>query len=322
MKDLIYQNVDICPICAGVNIKFFSFGSSNPDLHQLLGNEIAHSSWWHCSDCNHVFLNPRFSDSIEARLYGPESLYRIYSIGERTVEEYLETIDNTIGNQLVHLGHLRTLEKILSRIGSNIGVNALDFGAGFGAASSAFKKIGMNYMGYEFDEFCLAIAKRYSRNVVKKINSDYKFDFAYSAQVFEHISSPTKAILDMAELVKIGGYAFINVPTHQYKIFPPANIGMGGIRCLNWGHVQSYSKESIESLVCSTQKFKLVDVWFDGFDVNCLAQRVDINLNNSISTKINYNKEIFRFNIARFLFAPMHKLLSKFRQFLRNIVKA
>ena len=59
-------------------------------LFELFNEKPINSKWSHCFNCNHVFLNPKFSKEIERNLYGEESIYRKYSIGDKTLNEYLE----------------------------------------------------------------------------------------------------------------------------------------------------------------------------------------------------------------------------------------
>lgn len=316
-----YRSLDMCPICFGPHIRFFSFGQENADLHRLLGTVVQRSSWWRCTDCNHVFLNPRFSDELESRLYGPESLYRVFSIGEMTIDEYLRTIDNTIGTQAVHAGHLKNLKDIIRRTGTSLGDNVLDFGAGFGAASSAFKKIGIQYLGYEFDDFCLEIARRLNRNVVRDVVENNRFSLVYSAQVFEHIGFPTQAMKRVSDFLEVDGYAYINVPTHQFGLFPPRNIGMGGVNCMNWGHVHSYTKESLTQLIEATGDLVVVDIWMRGFDVHCLAKKRAVQIRPSRKRARQRPFEVTRFRVAKGIFSPLHRGYLRFKEAIKSAIR-
>lgn len=269
-----FENIPTCPICNGSSISFFANGASNKELFAMLNIPNAKSSWSHCGDCNHVFLNPKFSRSIEDRLYGKESIYRKHSLGGQTLQAYLETIDNTAFNKgAVHHGHKRNIDKILEVIELKSNSTIMDFGAGFGAASSAFIFKGFQYFGFEIDSFCLGIARDLQRNIQSTVDNGRQFDLVYSSQVFEHISSPGNAIADMAKFAKNDGFVFINVPTHQFTLFPPRNLAKGGVWCMNWGHFHSYTLESLSCLIGGAGCLEVVASWYTNNDVNVLAKK-------------------------------------------------
>ena len=98
-----------CPIWDYSEVSFLITAKWNvhdKNLFDLLDLIYKLSEWWHCSCCNHVFLNPLFDQIIESRLYGNESIYRKYSIGDKSDTKYLQSIDNTIQTDIpVHLVH-------------------------------------------------------------------------------------------------------------------------------------------------------------------------------------------------------------------------
>lgn len=263
-----------CPVCESTSLNDFAKGLDNVELFEMLKLPSSPSSWSHCTNCNHVFLNPKFSKQVESRLYGEESIYRKYSIGNQTLPEYFATIDNTMADKnAVHGTHLYNINKIQEFMKLPAQSKILDFGAGFGAASSAFLHKKMDYQGYEFDEFCLKIANEQGRNVKKSVDKKPDYDLVYSAQVFEHISKPAGAVRDLVDFAKEGACVFINVPTHQYTIVPPENLANGGHLCMNWGHFHSYALESLKYLMEDTKNLEIVGTWFSNNDINVLARK-------------------------------------------------
>ena len=305
----ITEEIKNCPICEESTFSQFIEGHINKELFEFFDVKAIKSKWSHCVNCNHVFLNPKFSKEVEIKLYGEESIYRKYSIGNQSLNQYLQTIDNTIGKTgVIHKTHLNNIKKILKYIKLNEKPSVLDFGAGFGAASSAIINQGMIYQGYEMDNFCLDLALKFERNVKKNIENSSNFDLVYSSQVFEHISEPIDAIKNASNFIKMGGYLFINVPTHQYKLFPPKNWGDGGLNCMNWGHFHSYTLESLLYLAETTDSLEYVASWYSNGDINVIFKK-NKDVNKNLKFKYNTKNEIYKIKFAKLILNKIYKII-------------
>lgn len=312
--------INTCPLCGSADAQHLidSIWSKNDRyLLEMLEMEYVPASWAHCQVCNHLFLNPSFSASIENRLYGVESIYRKYSIAGRGDGEYLSEIDPTINNKsLLHAGHLRRLSRIKEILQLEKTV-CVDFGAGFGAAESAVTSLGWDYYGFEKDAWCLNKAQELGRKVKSNLPEAIGAggaDLVYSSQVFEHIKTPNEVAEVIRAILKPGGYIFIDVPTHAYTLSAVSSIDPGGLKCMNWGHYHSYTPESLAHLL-SSWGFAVVKVWLTGGDVNILAKKQEIfdpianaKLTPSYSTAMARLKiQMLRwiFNPTKFLFVGL-----------------
>lgn len=305
--------VENCPICESLCVEHLvssTWVKSDRQLLDMLGMKYIPASWAHCKECNHVFLNPSFSSEIEGRLYGSESLYRKYSRAGKTDEEYMLEIDPTINNKgTVHSGHLHRIQKIKKYLVQNKNIVCLDFGAGFGSAQSAVTAMGWTYYGLEKDAWCLEKAQDLGRQISDLIPEDIKqkgADLIYSAQVFEHIKTPAEVKSLIRSSLKEGGVLYINVPTHKYSIIDINTVDMGGLNCLNWGHFQSYSPESMSRLLLSWG-FVVCDVWISNGDLNIIAKKCndDIKLNFASAQKFSTSAEKIKIKLLYIVFWPM-----------------
>lgn len=298
---MVFENLSNCPLCVSEKICYLLESDYDTDrnLFDLLGVRYQKSKWWHCQSCNHVFLNPRFTVAIESRLYGKESLYRKYSMRGMSQESYLQLIDSTIGNaDSVHQGHANLLEKLFELVPKNEIRTILDFGAGFGAASSAIESFGYEYIGLELDDWCIAIAKTLKRNVDKlSKNENAKYDLIYTSQVFEHIQLPESVFEFLKNKLNTSGYLFINVPTHEWKKF--ANLSGAGLACMNWGHYHSYSSDSLKELLLRNG-FNVRHIWYRGGDISVLAQIMNKDVPQKHVRKVfSTNNALHRVNILK-----------------------
>ncbi len=268
-----------CPICDSEKIKPFaeSFWRGDRPLLDMLEIDYVPSSWSHCQGCNHVFLNPRLSTQIEQRLYGEESIYRRYSIGERTEMGYLAELDPTIlDSGVVHSSHLSRLERIKVNLDTSI-ETFVDFGSGFGSAHSAVKSMGWNYLGIERDPWCIKHGRAFGRVILEEYPRSTPLDhegagLIYSSQVFEHIKHPNEVMPQIISMLKPEGYFFIDVPTHSFQLTKFNTMGRGGLICMNWGHYHSYTAESLQTLL-NKWGFSVVDLWLSNGDLNALSKR-------------------------------------------------
>jgi hypothetical protein len=246
-----------------------SWDKLNDDLSNL-GIKYFYPKWSFCTNCTHVFLNPKFSDDFEERLYGKESIYRNISHHGESTFEYMMTIDNTIdGLVKVHKTHFQLFKKISKLIDLDK-INFLDFGAGWGSAATAVETHNMFYKGVELDHWCLEQALKLGRNVKSSFEDYENIDLLYSYQVFEHINNPREVLEKFIHKMKIGSYVFINVPTYEFNL--TKNWSSAGLDALHWFHCQSFSSKSLVYLF-ELYGFEVVKFWLGDGDVNVLMRK-------------------------------------------------
>ena len=318
-KKDICKKLHYCPICESKKISLFTqyLGDKNQELFFEFGAEYHSPQWSFCSNCTHVFLNPKFTEDIEQKLYGDDSIYRLMSLRNKSENELMMEIDNTINNSnYPHKTHFSTLKKILKFVDVKE-INFLDFGAGWGSCKTAAEAHGLFYVGLEIDSWCLDQAKKIGRNVNSTFNDYENLDLLYSLQVFEHISNPREVLESFIHKMKVGSYIFTNVPTYEFNL--TNNWGLGGVDSLNWTHFHSFSSES---LICLFELygFEVEKYWLNNGDTNVLMKK-----NNNVNKRIemgqnSLKRKQFEFNLRNnylanfyFLFALLpKKLLKKF----------
>ena len=290
----------------------------------------------HCNVCDHVFLNPVFSNQIKNNLYSHKSLYRNFSLGESNEEYYLNTIgDNYNKSSSIFInfkkfisgptGRKKFFLKLLSHSSQiNKKLNVLDFGAGFGAAENDLSINNVKYVGVDIDPWCLKIAKKYNHNVLHPNQISKKFDIVFSWQVFEHIQNPNNGIKSALNYLKPNGLIGINVPTHEFSYFN--NLTDAGLKCLNWGHYHSFTKNSFKYLF-DQNNVSLIDFFYLHGDVNVIGRKniyqnkknkKIISKYNTKKSKILLSRHIFIANILRPIINTKMFIKTKIKQLIYN----
>jgi hypothetical protein len=262
-----------CPVCNSKNFgaEHKSVLQHDMEFSKFVGISMGFSKWRECLDCKHFFLSTEFDKNITDNLYKTGSLYRDFSFRNGDEDKVLEDIDPTVlGRQRVHSRHFNQVKAILKITKKKLGKtpsNIVDFGAGFGAAQTAFQDHGFHYIGSEIDPWCLAKAKQLGRNV--RLASDIRetFDLIYSSQVHEHIGDPYLVKSGILSLAHPGTVLYIDVPSHICSL---NSITNSGINTLNWAHYHSYTPESISKLA-ESYGFTPFKIWVTGGDIRLLA---------------------------------------------------
>ena len=302
------EYLNCCPICKNKKIEEFEkIKIKNEEkLFELLKHNQLASNWSICNNCNHIFLNPCFDEEVEKKLYGQESVYRKYSINEKTDLEYAKTIDYTIGKTIPHKSHYNLIRKIM-QFGKLKKGKVLDFGAGFAAATGAFKSLDFDYEGFETDKWCNDFAKKIGRNKIFSDNSLIKknwYDLIYTYQVFEHIKNPLPVIRNLKDNLKENGILFINVPTLEFSILKFINLNNKGISCLNWGHYHSYTKNSLR-YIFDQLNFKKEKIWIGNGDINIIARKTINKQKKETQYKNKFISWKLRLKILKFVLIPI-----------------
>jgi SAM-dependent methyltransferase len=134
----------------------------------------------------------------------------------------------------------------------------LDVGSGDGFVIQTMQNKGfkdVDFFATDPSPVCLQKLKALGANAFSSLQevSERNFDLVIMGQVVEHISEPIPFLEPIIELVKNGGYIYIDVPQRDDKCKP-----------LNEPHVLFYSKESLLNLV---EKLNLKVVRVTGYGV-------------------------------------------------------
>ena len=185
------------------------------DSHELLFTKRENRSWWirkcqdderldeglefsikRCTNCDHVFVNPRLRADINADIYA--RYWRDNEPADLARNEY----GNYVCRQLARIGGLGKL---------------LDFGCGWGKFLDEAQRLGWEAVGLEVDEKKVAFCREHGMTaVVANLLEDSfdaeSFDAVIAEQVFEHLYEPVPYVKAINRVLKPGGVFTISVP--------------------------------------------------------------------------------------------------------------
>lgn len=149
-----------------------------------------------CSDCSHVFVNPRLQQAISDDIYA--RYWRNLEPPKVRTSEYGRYVCR-------QLSALHTPGEFL------------DFGCGWGAVLSAAGLEGWRATGLEVDERKVAFCREQGLTAVYGDLLDQPFaaemfDAALAEQVFEHLYTPVAYMKELHRVLKPGGVLYVAVP--------------------------------------------------------------------------------------------------------------
>jgi SAM-dependent methyltransferase len=151
-----------------------------------------------CSDCRHVFVNPRLKPAINDDIYA--RYWRSHEPQKAVSSDY----GGYVCRQLSALGGAGRL---------------LDFGCGWGSVLKAARDHGWRATGIEVDErkvaFCgeHGLAAVYGDLLARPFAPE-TFDAAIAEQVFEHLYTPVPYMKELHRVLKPGGLLYVAVPNY------------------------------------------------------------------------------------------------------------
>lgn len=149
-----------------------------------------------CSDCDHVFVNPRLQQAISDDIYA--RYWRSLEPPKVRTSDYGRYV-------------CRQLAALHSR------GELLDFGCGWGSLLNAARLEGWRATGLEVDErkvaFCTeqGLTAVYGDLLDQPFPAD-TFDAALAEQVFEHLYTPVAYMKELHRVLKPGGMLYVAVP--------------------------------------------------------------------------------------------------------------
>ena len=150
-----------------------------------------------CSDCSHVFVNPRLKRTIN------DDIYARYWRKSEPDKVHANDYRRYVCRQLLALRPK--------------GGELLDFGCGWGAALYAAEQEGWRATGIEVDERKVAFCREQGLSAVygdlldQRFGAD-TFDAAVAEQVFEHLYTPVEYMKELHRVLKPGGVLYAAVP--------------------------------------------------------------------------------------------------------------
>lgn len=214
-----------CPLCGETDFTPLAYNDRN-----LLGIKTVG-----CNCCGLVQTNPRPSAVGLDRFYRDN--YRIFYQGATTPDRaYIANL-----NKDVRLAY--TAKFFTEKIGLPSNAVVLDFGCGEGSLFAALRKAGFTgaFYGVELNANFGEYASRYGdATVSNSIRSREQVDLAVVNHVLEHLDDPIRALREIGNLIKPGGYLYIDVPdAEEYdKIYD-----------LHIAHIYHFTDRTLLSLV-------------------------------------------------------------------------
>lgn len=135
----------------------------------------------------------------------------------------------------------------------------LEIGCAMGTTLNGFREKGWDVMGIEPDPWTSEIAKRkYGLNVTSAPFEEAglakgAFDAILLLHVIEHLSDPSKALCNIADLVRPGGYLVLETPRYDTFMF---RILKGRERSVIPDHLHYFTRKSMMAM-CSDAGFKV-----------------------------------------------------------------
>ena len=206
-------------------------------------------------DVSEVLVNPEgFSFSV---CKNNQTIYMNPAPSEEVINKLCNSKEYSFNWNLEKISKKKEYESFKRIIGENIGGRLLDIGC----ASGEFVELSKE----SFDSEGVEINKRTAETGKKKglkinigtvysINGKQKYDVITMFQVIEHLTNPKITIKKVNDLLKSGGYLYIETP----------NMGGASFKFLrerhthisNFGHVCLFNKNSLVKLIESSG-FKL-----------------------------------------------------------------
>jgi SAM-dependent methyltransferase len=158
-------------------------------------------------------------------------------------------------------------EAIARASGRSIGPNVLDFGAGAGRHVAEFRSAGYDALGVDQQHTSHedgSVESEYLRRVSPPEFvlpfADATFDFVYSTSVMEHVLDPGAALIEIARVLRPGGWSAHVFPSRWRPIEPHMHTPLGG-------RVQSFAWMLLWA------RLGVRNTWQHGLDARTVALR-------------------------------------------------
>lgn len=265
--------------------KYFKDGKPDPEYFEQtacyncgspeIANSFTVNQFTHvrCKNCQMVYVNPRFKESIVTNLYNEEDYTEFYKIKLIPSIEYRKTV---------------LAEKKYEQIAGyfNKSGKVLDIGSGLGEVLSVFKEHGWDCKGIEFNEFAANYSKeKFGLNILNKsiydFDSSEKFDVIMLWGVLEHFFKPADILNKIHELLNNDGLLLLEVPSadsvlvrYYERTSKPVDRIIEGDR-----HIMLFSLRGLIEMT-ENSGFTPIEIKSNGLDVSTLNR---LELNNTLN---------------------------------------
>lgn len=234
----IWENCD-CALCGA--------GSGRA----VLLHAFDESSYYRCSGCGLVYLNPRLSWPSMKQLYQEESYYSGDSgFGYETYEEDVEVYRRTFERRFRELARFKPAGRLL------------DVGCGTGLSVTVAAELGYEAHGLDASEYatsvaCAELGSRIRTGTLETAGyPDGHFDAVTMFDLFEHLYDPVDFTERLARITAADGIVAIATP--DYDSWIRRLLGARSVSFKVPEHVCYYDRRTLEGVV--GRHFRIVHV--------------------------------------------------------------
>ncbi len=241
-----------CPVCNKTKLKeIFSLPYNSKIITNFLEGyykklidikklEKYHYSLIECQNCDFIYQKqiPNEEFSVE--------LYENY-IDKETSLKKKDDYENKYYKKLFH--EINLIKSIFKK--KNEEVSVLDFGAGWGFWISYLKKNNFDVYAFEVSKTRINFLKKNNIKVISDIEkTDYKFDFIYSEETFEHISYPKETLMNLSKILNDDGFILLRFPSSFLFKFKLSRKYEPRDDCAHpLEHINLLKKKSLENMI-------------------------------------------------------------------------
>jgi 2-polyprenyl-3-methyl-5-hydroxy-6-metoxy-1,4-benzoquinol methylase len=209
---------DKCPACSSTKFRTtYQHPFNDPPLKNYLENfyspqgkiefeylEDATYVLAECEICELIFQQEIPNDNLMKRLYEQ------WRDPQKIFSQLLKR--NDLGYYSFYAQEIMQIIAYLNKVPSSL--NFFDYGMGWCKWALMAKAFGCNAYGLELSNEIIEYAKSNGINVITWDEiPQHQFDFINTEQIFEHLSDPSHALLQLKKALKYDGILKISVPT-------------------------------------------------------------------------------------------------------------
>lgn len=226
-----------------------------------------------CKNCQMVYVNPRFKESIAHDLYNEKDYTEFYKI------KLIPSIDYR--RNVLAVNKYNQIMRFFDKPGK-----VMDIGCGLGEVLSVFQENGWDSLGIEFNEFAAGYSRsefglKIDNKSIYDFDSSEKYDLIMLWGVLEHFFEPKKVLEKIYELLKDDGLLVLEVPyadsilvRYYERTFKSVDRIIEGDR-----HIMLFSLNSFKEMT-DKAGFSPIDMKSNGLDISTLNR---LELGNSLS---------------------------------------
>jgi len=241
-----------CPVCNENKLKeLFSLSYNSKIITSFLESyykklidinklEKYYYSLIECQNCDFIYQKQVPNDEFSAELY--ENY-----IDKETSLKKKDNYETKYHKKLFH--EVSLIKSIFKK--KNEEVSVLDFGAGWGFWINYLKKNNFDVSAFEVSETRINFLKEKNIKVIPDIEkTDYKFDFIYSEETFEHISYPKETLINLSKILKDDGFILLRFPSSFLFKFKLSKSYKPHDDCAHpLEHINLLKKRSFENMI-------------------------------------------------------------------------